>query len=217
MNGPHDLGGAMGFGPVEPEADEPPFHGDWEARALAVTLACGALGFWNLDISRHSRERIPPPVYLTSSYYEIWIRALETLLRENGLVGEDELAAGHALHPPKPVKGILKAENVDAVLAKGGPVDRPTDSKPAFKIGDRIRARNLHPTGHTRLPRYVRGHSGIIDAVHGFHVFPDAHAAGGGEAPQWLYSVRFEGAELWGERASHNVMVDLWESYLERT
>ena len=86
MNGAQDLGGMMGFGPVSPEPDEPAFHAEWEKRALAVTLACGGLGEWNIDMSRHARETLPPPEYLTSSYYEIWTKGLLKLLAARGLV-----------------------------------------------------------------------------------------------------------------------------------
>ncbi len=217
MNGAQDLGGMMGFGPVDPEPDEPVFHADWEKRVLAVTLAAGVPGGWNIDISRHARESLPPAQYLSSSYYEIWLAGLEKLLGERGLVSAEELAAGHAIGDPKPVERILKAEDAAAAMARGGPTERPSTDEPRFAAGDRIKTRNMHPTGHTRLPRYARAKVGTIDRVHGCHVYPDSNATAAGEDPRWLYSVCFAATELWGESGdpTQTVMIDLWEPYLE--
>lgn len=216
MNGVHDMGGAQGFGPVRPEADEPRFHAPWERRAMAVTLAMGATGQWNIDQSRSARESIPPALYLSSTYYQIWLAGLESLMLERGLVGADELAAGRALHPAKPVARVLQAGGVDAALARGTPTERPATAPARFALGDRVRALNMHPQGHTRLPRYVRGHVGTVVRLHGMHVFADRHALGDA-APQSLYSVAFSGTELWGATADPTlqVSVDAWESYLE--
>lgn len=217
MNGAQDMGGMMGFGPVVPEQDEPVFHAEWERRAFALTLAMAAPGGWNLDQSRAARESLHPARYLAKSYYQIWLAGLEKLMAERGLVTPDEIAAGKALHPAKTVPRVLTPEDVPATLRKGGPSQRPAASSQRFQIGQRVRARNMHPPGHTRLPRYVRGHAGAVTHVHGAHVFPDANAAGQGESPQWLYTVRFAGRELWGEAAdpTATVSVDAWESYLE--
>ncbi|PLX39540.1 MAG: nitrile hydratase subunit beta [Hyphomicrobiales bacterium] len=213
----HDMGGVHGFGTVVPEADEPMFHAEWEKRVLAVTLACGATGSWTLDASRFARESLPPAQYVTSSYYQIWYAALVELLKANGLISEDDLAAGHAVTPAKPVTRILKADAVEAALAKGGPVDRPATAEPRFAVGDRVRTRVTNPATHTRLPRYARGRVGIIHRRNGFHVFPDSNAVGTGENPQWLYNVRFEAETLWGADAEPRsaVHMDLWESYIE--
>ncbi|HEX6960025.1 MAG TPA: nitrile hydratase subunit beta [Ferrovibrio sp.] len=217
MNGAADMGGMMGFGPVQPEKNEPIFHTEWERRAFALALAMGATGQWNLDMSRAARESLPPPKYLASSYYEIWLGGMEKLMAERGLVTGDEIAAGKMLHPPKPLPRILKAEAVPGALAKGSPTERAATSPAKFKLGDKVRARNMHPVTHTRLPRYVRGHIGVIELLHGAHVFPDSNALGQGEQPQWLYTVRFAGTELWGAAADPtlSVSVDAWESYLE--
>lgn len=218
MNGAADMGGMMGFGPVRPEPEDgPKFHARWESRAMALTLAMGATGQWNIDMSRAARESLPPPKYLASTYYEIWLAGMEKLMAERGLVTGDEIAAGKALHPPKPLPRIMTAESVPAVLAKGSPTEREPAASAKFRLGDTVRAKNMHPAGHTRLPRYVRGHTGIIERVHGAHVFADTHATGAGEQPQWLYTVRFEATELWGEGADPtlSVSVDAWESYLE--
>ena len=222
MNGVHDMGGMQGFGPVQPEADEPLFHAAWERRALGLTLAMGAAGQWNIDQARAARESLPPAQYLGSSYYQIWLAGLERLMLERGLVSDDELRAGHALQPPATLARVLHAADVAAALARGTPSERPAAAPARFAVGDRVRARNLHPSGHTRLPRYVRGHAGRVVQVHGTHVFPDAHAAVQAgppfdESPRWLYTVEFAASELWGDDADPalQVSIDAWEPYLE--
>lgn len=210
MNGVHDLGGMQGFGPVEHEVDEPVFHAEWERRALALTLAVGALGRWNIDQSRHTRESLPPATYLASSYYRIWTLGLEQLLDRSGLLEEEGMTPRTA------------AELLAGVSAQGS-YERPAEHPPAFAVGQRVRARNIHPRGHTRLPRYVRGRTGQVVAVRGAHVFPDRHAVPvgpgvvGDQTPEWLYTVDFAGTELWGEGADPRltVSVDAWEPYLE--
>ncbi len=216
MNGAQDLGGQMGFGPINPEKNEPLFHGEWEKRALGLTLCAGAMGHWSIDESRHARETLHPVDYLSSSYYEIWIKGLEKLLTRHGFVTPDELSAGQALLPSTTPKRVLKAHMVQAVLARGGPTSREKAGMPRFKVGDRVRTIVINPPGHTRLPRYARGKAGVIEHVHEAHVFPDTSAHGQGENPDWLYTVTFEASELWGRDADPNSMVsiDAWESYL---
>jgi len=217
VNGAQDLGGMMGFGHVIAEADEPVFHADWERRAFALTLAAGALGEWNIDMARHARESLHPADYLSSSYYEVWLKGLEKLLVGRGLVSEAELSAGRAPGASKPTRPALSASKALRALDAGTPYDRPPPERARFSIGQAARARNLHPRGHTRLPRYVRGKRGEVEKVYGAFVFPDANAKGTGEGPQWLYCVRFPASELWGadgDRGS-DVSVDAWESYLE--
>jgi nitrile hydratase len=217
MNGGQDLGGTQGHGPVLPEPNGPAFHAEWEKRAFALTLAMGMPGGWNIDMSRFARENRPPQEYLSTSYYELWFYALETMLKERNLVDDDEIVVGHALHPPKPVKRILSPDDVLKVLHRGGPTERETNTQARFKAGDKVRAKNINPVTHTRLPRYVRGHVGAIERVIGCHVFPDSNATGAGENPQWLYTVRFDGPELWGDGSDPTlkVSVDAWEPYLE--
>jgi nitrile hydratase len=204
MNGVHDMGGMHGLGPLEIEADEPVFHAPWEARVLALTLAVGAWGRWNIDASRHARERIPGPDYLAMTYYEKWLAGLVSLIEAAGLTRGDEVRT-----PP------LRAVDVPAVLARGGPATRDVEAPTRFRPGDKVRARNLNPTGHTRLPRYARGHVGVIERDHGVHVLPDANAHFRGERPERLYGVRFTAAELWGEPSRDSVHLDLWDSYLD--
>ena len=216
MNGAADLGGMMGFGPVVPEPEGELFHAEWERRVLAVTLAAGAMGRWTIDESRHVRESIPPAEYLTSSYYAIWLRGLEDLLVAHGLVSRDELAAGRAAGPGEPAK-VLHTGDVAPALAAGTPYTREMATSARFAAGDRVRTRTMHPRGHTRLPRYARGHTGTVVAVRGGYVLPDRNAHGAGEQPEWLYTVRFDARELWGDDAdpTSTVDIDAWESYLE--
>jgi nitrile hydratase len=217
MNGAQDLGGQMGFGPIELEDNEPNFHARWEERAFAVTLAMGATGSWTLDASRFARESLPPADYLSSSYYEIWTKGLERLVVTHGLVTGEELKQGKALVDPKPVKQVLKATDVAAVLARGAPVDRPEGQPARFRAGDKVRTKRMHPETHTRLPRYARDVEGMIEAVHGVHVFPDSNAHGTGEQPAWLYGVAFKGTDIWGPDSDPklSLRLDLWEPYLD--
>ena len=221
MNGVHDMGGMQGYGAVITEPNEPLFHAPWERRALGLTLAMGATGQWNIDLSRSARETLPAATYLSSSYYRIWTLALEKLLLQRGLINSAELAAGHALAPAAKTLPVLRCAQVDAALARGSSTRRADLGVARFKLGDAVRAKNQHPTGHTRLPRYVRGHLGTVTQVHGCHVFADSHATlqsngVADEAPHWLYTVAFEGTELWGDRAEPGVVVsvDAWEPYL---
>ena len=215
MNGAQDLGGQHGFGPIAPEADEPLFHDEWERRAMALTVLMGPIGGWNIDQARAARESLPPVQYLSSTYYEIWTAALEKLMLERGIVTKEELASGQPLAPRADIAPAVSAERVPAVLARGGPTEREAREPARFKPGDRVRTVLMNPTGHTRLPRYARGRVGTIAIVHGAHVFPDSSGNGRGEDPQWLYSVRFEAAELWGpDTTASAVHVDCWEPYL---
>ena len=217
MNGVHDMGGMHGMGPIRPEPDEPVFHERWEARAFALARAMGAFGRWNIDASRHQRELIPAAEQLRMSYYERWLTGLTGLLLKHGFITQEELASGKAATGQAMQTPALVAQRVPAFVAKGSPASRRSSSPPRFQPGQRVRARNLNPTGHTRLPRYVRGKTGAIDRPHGVFVFPDTNAHFLGERPQHLYAVRFEAQELWGAHATAPgaVYVDLWEDYLD--
>jgi nitrile hydratase len=217
MNGVHDMGGMDGFGKVEPEPNEPVFHQPWEGRVMAMNRAMGATGMWNIDIGRYSREMLPAHVYLSSSYYRKWYLGLEQMLLERGLIDADEVAAGHALRPGKPLRrGNFTVAEVPRVMTRGS-FSRPAQAPARFKPGDRVRAKNIHPTTHTRLPRYVRGHVGVVERLHGTHVFPDSVTTGRGDDPQWLYTVRFDSRELWGPDADPTVTIsiDAFEPYLD--
>ena len=222
MNGAHDLGGMHGFGPVELERDEPVFHGEWERRAFAMTLAAGFLGRWNIDMSRFAREQMPPAQYLATRYYEHWMFGLEKLLHDHGLVTRDEMAArliGRGGVAPTPVSGvrILAARDVEAALRTSRTSKADEDVAPRYKAGDRVVTRNINPLGHTRLPRYARGKRGEVVLDHGVWVFPDSAGNGLGRKPQHCYSVRVTARELWGPEAPARdaVHLDLWDDHLE--
>ena len=216
MNGVHDMGGMQDFGPVVPEADEPRFHHGWERRVFGLTIAMGATGAWNLDQSRAARESLPPAQYLASSYYEIWLAGMQALMLERGLVTAEELADGRMRDPPRKLPQVLTAPQVATALARGAPPQRPLAGAPRFRVGDAVRTRDLHPVTHTRLPRYCRGKPGTITALHGAHIFADAHARGIDEPLECLYTVRFDAHALWGaDTTAAALFVDCWESYLD--
>jgi nitrile hydratase len=209
-----DLGGQSAHGAIVAEPEGAGFHADWEARALALTLAIGATGEWNIDISRSVRETLPGYAHL--SYYEIWFEALLKLLEERQLVLADEAAAGRALYPARPLLRVLRADAVPTVLARGAPTARDATRSARFAPGQRVRLRADAAPHHTRLPAYARGRAGVVERLHGMHVFADSHAQRLGEAPEWLYTVAFDGAELWGDaQATQRVSIDAWEPYLE--
>jgi nitrile hydratase beta subunit len=218
MNGVHDMGGMDGFGKVEAEPNEPTFHQEWEGRVMAMVRALGANGGFSIDAQRFAREMLPPAVYLTSSYYQKWYLALEQMMRERSMIGADEVAAGHSLRQSPPLKrGRFLMQDVPRVETRGSFAREPRT--PAnFSIGDRVRTKNINPVTHTRLPRYVRGHVGVIERNNGCHVFPDTNAHGLGDNPQWVYTVLFDGRDLWGNEADPTlkVSIEAFEPYLER-
>jgi nitrile hydratase beta subunit len=222
VRGSHDLGGLEDLGPILPEheSSEPVFHADWEKRVFSLTLAVGFLGQWNLDQSRHARERQTPEDYLRHSYYENWWVGLKTLLLEKGLISTQELQTGKPdSHLADSGLSALQADDVGEILLRGGSVEMETEIHPEFAPGDRVRVREEVTPGHTRVPGYVRGRIGEIERHHGAHVFADRNALGYREA-EHLYSIRFPSWEIWGEnhqdRAAFAVRVDLWEPHLER-
>jgi nitrile hydratase len=217
MDGVHDMGGMDGFGRVEREPNEPVFHHRWEGRVLAMSRAIGVFRAWTIDTSRYAIERLAPSVYLTRSYYEKWFLRNQNLLLERGLIDADEVAAGHALRPAKNLsRGPFSFDDV-AKVTKRGSYSRLAQAPARFKPGDRVRTKNIHPTTHTRLPRYARGHVGVVERLHGAHIFPDSVTTGKGEDPQWLYTVRFDAQELWGVEADSQlkVSIEAFEPYLE--
>jgi nitrile hydratase subunit beta len=217
MNGVHDMGGTHGMGPIKHEKDEPVFHEPWEARIFALNRAVRAWRKWTADASRHAVELIPAPEYLRMSYYEQRLHSLMELMVKTGLVTRAEVESGKPAPGLPKARPALIASAVPGMLANGNPYSREAGMAPRFKTGQRVRARNIHPTGHTRLPRYARGKLGTIHLDHGVHVFPDTNADSLGEKSQHLYSVRFAARELWGEQASSRdaVYLDMWDDYLE--
>ena len=222
MKGVHDLGGMQGFGPVqpEPESEEPVFHEEWESRVYGIVRLIGLLGLWNIDMSRHNREQLPPADYLANSYYENWFAGIQKQLVRSGLVSEEELQTGRAATPvPEHImERVVRSEQVRAAPFMTASYVRPASAPARFAPGDLVRAIDRRPRsqGHTRAPGYVRGHTGIVREHYGSQVYPDLSAQGVDEG-RHLYNVRFDGRDLWGESANVTsaVYVDLWETYLE--
>jgi len=211
-----DLGGQDGHGAVRPEPEGELFHAPWEPRVLALTLAMGSTGLWNIDNSRAARETLAD--YHELSYYEIWLAALEKLLLQSGAVRADELTQGRSMQAATATANVLHAGQVAARLARGSPTLRPPSTPARYAVGQWVRTSAVVPQHHTRLPGYARGKRGVIERVLGVHVFADTHARGLGEQPQWLYTVAFDDKELWGANARPQqctVSVDAWEPYLE--
>jgi nitrile hydratase len=224
VNGVHDLGGTDGLGPIVVENDEPVFHSEWEKAVFAMMPATFAAGFFNLDQFRYGIEQIPPAEYLSSRYYEHWLHTIEHYAVRTGAVERDELdqRTQHFLeHPEAPLPEKESAELIglmETVCAHGGSARREPPEAARFAEGDRVRIADDHPYGHTRRPRYIRGHVGVIDKVGGSFVYPDTAAMDDGEEPQWVYTVRFTATELWGEQhadPSASIYIDTWEPYLE--
>jgi len=211
------MGGMHGLGPIEYEQDEPVFHSPWEARAFALNVATRAGRKWNIDAGRHEIELIPAAHYLRMSYYEKWAARLEKLLLKSGTVTAAEIESGSAAPGSTKATPALTAAQVPSMLRTGALASRDVRVGQRFQIGQRVRARNINPTGHTRLPRYARGKIGTVDRHHGVYVFPDTNASFLGENPQNVYSVRFAARELWGQQASprDSVYIDMWDDYLD--
>jgi nitrile hydratase subunit beta len=216
MNGVHDMGGMDGFGKVEAEQNEPPFHDTWEGRVLALQRAMGYAGAWHIDDGRYAQETLPPRAYLAASYYWRWALGMESNLLQRGLVAEDELKAGHSLRPGKKLARKLTRDVVEAGMTRSS-FFRQQQGAARFKPGDRVRTRNINPLGHTRLPRYARDKVGTVELIHGCHAYPDAVASGRGDDPQWLYTVVFDGREIWGPDAEPGltISIDAFEPYLD--
>ena len=219
MNGVHDMGGTHGMGPVRVEQNEPVFHEPWEGRVYALNRALRAWRKWSLDADRHELEMLPPADYLRMSYYERWLTRLPLQLVKYGLVTKEELESGKPAANSAKVSPVFTMATSARWLSRGITSSIEPDVRPRFKAGQRVRARNIHPTGHTRLPRYARGKTGVVQRDHGVYVFPDTSAHGNGEKRQHVYSVRFAARELWGDAASprDSVYLDMWDDYLERT
>lgn len=217
MNGIHDMGGMHGLGPIERENDEPVFHQAWERRVWGLTRAIQPWNLGRFGSFRYEIERLPAADYLRMSYYERWLTQLVNRLLRGGLVTAAELEAGKA--DPTPPKPTLPPAATPAIAATGS--GRPTARvTPRFRLGQRVRSRNVHPPGHTRQPRYTRGKSGIVVRDNGVFALQDTDTNGqplGGRL-QHVYTVRFTARELWGRDVSgrDSIYADLWEDYLER-
>ena len=218
MNGLHDMGGMQGYGPVRPEANEPVFHAQWEGRVITMVMGIAAWGKFGVDQRRAARELIPPAEFLRMSYYELWYTGLITTLLDAGMVTREEIDSGMPAAGSAKLTPALMAARVPTFFANGAPKKRNVPDAPNFRVGQRVRAKNINPTTHTRLPRYARGRTGVVTRDYGVYAFPDTNAIGQGEKPQHLYSVRFEARELWGAQAKpkDSIYIDMWDDYLER-
>ena len=217
MDGIHDMGGMDGFGPIPIKNKEPVFHATWEARVWAMNTALGALGEWNIDAGRYTLEQLDPALYLCSSYYQRWLYRTENLLVEHGLVSREEIETPPANRDTKNSREPLSLDDILTRQRNTRSARLNDDVAPRYHMGDQVRARNIHPKGHTRIPRYVRGRLGVIDRDHGVFIFPDTNAVFAGKRPQHLYSVCFTAREIWGTKAvvTDKVYVDMWDDYLE--
>jgi len=216
MDGVHDMGGMDGFGKVEAEVNEPPFHAPWEGRVLAMQRAMGYAGAWHIDHSRFAQEKLPPATYLTASYYQRWALAMEKNVTERGYATPEELKSGHAQAAGKNLPRKLTPDVVGAGLTRSSFYRQPQGAQ-KFKPGDRVRTKNIHPATHTRLPRYARDKLGVVEMCHGCHMYPDSVANDQGDNPQWLYTVVFDSRELWGPDADPTlkISIDAFEPYLD--
>jgi nitrile hydratase subunit beta len=223
MNGVHDMGGMHGFGPMQREDNEPVFHELWEGRVYGIARAVRSLEPFGPGGFRFAIESLTPAQYLASSYYERWLLALEKALVQKGILTEEELEARTQLFRENPDTNVPRreapelAERIMQMVYASQPLNRDIGVEPRYAVGGAVKARNINPSGHTRLPRYVRGKRGIIARFYGVHDFPDVLPDGSTGPPQPIYSVRFEARELWGEDAESNqsLYIDMWESYLE--
>jgi nitrile hydratase subunit beta len=217
MNGVHDMGGLQGMGPIRYEEHEPVFHAPWEGRVYAIDRSLRFIGKWNVDAWRHQIELLPPADYLEMTYYERWLRVNEQLAVKHGLVTQRELETGAPDSGSTKATPALTLAIATPLMGRGLPSSVDSTVTPKFTVGHQVRARNINPAGHTRLPRYARGKLGIITRDHGVHVFPDTNAHFQGEKRQHVYSVRFAARELWGANASprDSVHLDMWDDYLD--
>jgi nitrile hydratase len=207
------MGGMQDMGPVRREPNGPLFHASWERRMFALFNALDLP--W--PVMRQQIDLIPPADYLRISYYERWLSAIVPLMTNAGMLSPSEIETGQVIGGKNDKWHVTTV----AEVASWGLPDPNPETFPhavaAFRVGQHVRARNLNPTGHTRLPRYARGKAGTIGRDHGVASFDDAVAQGVGKKPQHLYTVRFAARELWGETASPRggVYLALWEDYLE--
>ena len=218
MNSVHDLGGMDGFRvPVRDTGFA--LREEWERLTWGMLLA--TVGTPGIPVgSRRFIENLPPERYLTTPYYARFLESRRKAFLDAGLVTQDELA-----NPDEPVAmpnlpGFMPVtpEQIVQFLGAEHSGQLSVTAPAAFTVGDEVVVKNDHPAGHTRVPRYVRGHRGVIQRDHGVHVFEDDVAPGTSVGPQHLYTVTFTGPELWGSRghARDRLHVELWEIHLER-
>ncbi len=221
MDGVHDLGGKHGHGRIDYELDGPAFHERWEAIVFALMGVARELGaLRNTDQFRHAVERIDPVAYLSHTYYGRWLGGLENLLVEGGVLTQEQIRAriealGHDASGLVAARPASAPDVIEYAASQHNSL-RPLQQKQQFAVGDHVVTRGAPSTGHTRLPAYARGKHGEVVMWHDGWVLPDSNAHGLGEDPQHLYTVAFDGRELWGDEAEPGTVmhVDLFESYL---
>ena len=216
----HDMGGTFGYGPIPIEENEPVFHEQWEGRVLGLMMTSSGHLQGNLDNTRSQTESFPAADYLSMAYYERWFTRLERAFLAKGLVTAEELETvkRDGDIPENIVGEAITPDDFRRGFEAGRNYQRQLDTAPVFAVGETVRAKNMHPKGHTRLPRYARGKLGVVVSDHGGHVYPDTNATFSGEGPERLYTVRFKATDLWGPDANPNdtVCIDLWEPYLQK-
>ncbi|MGA0129014.1 MAG: nitrile hydratase subunit beta [Burkholderiales bacterium] len=212
----HDLGGDLSFGEIYREEDEPAFHNEWEGRVLGLQRSILSLGVWNIDVFRHAQEQISEEEYLSWSYYERWINTLSSTAVVKGLVSIAELEACRSNGDIDEALKPLDIKNINKAFMRGN-FERPTNRKPCFSVGSKVKTLIIESSGHTRLPKYAQDKIGVVEAIRGCHVYPDAVVSEGSESPHWLYTLVFSASELWGGRADHQstVSIDAFEPYLK--
>ncbi|MFZ9962904.1 MAG: nitrile hydratase subunit beta [Burkholderiales bacterium] len=212
----HDLGGDLSFGEIYREEDEPAFHNVWEGRVLGLQRSILSLGVWNIDVFRYAQEQISEEEYLSWSYYERWLNTLSSTAVVKGLVSIAELEACRSNGDIDEALKPLDIKNINKAFMRGN-FERPTNRKPCFSVGSKVKTLIIESSGHTRLPKYAQDKIGVVEAIRGCHVYPDAVVSEGSESPQWLYTVVFSASELWGGRADHQstVSIDAFEPYLK--
>jgi nitrile hydratase beta subunit len=229
MNGIHDMGGMHGFGKIQYLPEEPPFREEWEGRMFALLATVTGLGLMNIDEWRHGQERMNPAEYLSVSYYEHWLHSVVDLLDQKGILSIADLEAKMAQIKDRPrsedgadkgarsTTALLRSEMVPGALAAGHSTRADVAIEPRFKVGQRVRAKNLQFLGHTRLVRYVKGKVGVVETDFGVFTLPDTMAHGDIPTPQHVYSIAFTSKELWGPEADpkNSSRVGLWEDYVD--
>lgn len=212
MNSIHDMGGMQGLGELRYEEDEPVFHEPWEGRVYALMAALALFRGFRVEI-----EAIPAADYLRMSYYERWLTSINEQIVKNELVTRSEIERGRA--DPGSVKATPALTPAEAreISFRTFLTELEVDIAARFQVGEDVRGRNRHPTTHTRMPRYTRGKTGVVERDRGVFALPDNEVYFLDPKPQHVYLIRFTARELWGEVASahDSLYIDMWEDYLE--
>ncbi|MSQ57854.1 MAG: nitrile hydratase subunit beta [Limnohabitans sp.] len=202
MDGVHDLGGKQGFGTVRYSSDAPVFYEEWEKRINSLYGFAVKLGIFNMDEYRHAIERMEPRHYMTAGYYERTLTSLATLCVEKGVISLEELEE--------------RAKGGFPLSLPLGPGRGNWPNRRSFQIGQTVRVRSDHVSGHVRMPGYIRGKVGVIVKQSPAYPFPDAHAHGIHADDEPTYDVQFRSKELWPDSADDALVhVGVFESYLE--